>query len=355
MPVQSPVKPSLNNSDMTQAKESYASQLIDKIPIPLVLSLAKPYLAGQTPEEAIQLAHKIYSNKNHTSTLDILGEDMDSDLTCDKSVRQYKDLVDAIKSNPLPVKNPRHQLTISLKPSMFSTKAPEGAVNTPELDKAFNRIEEVVDYAKGKEVNVTLEAEDHRWTDFHLDTYFKIVKNGYAGFGTVLQTRLFRTEHDLEKFDDRMRVRLVIGIYNEPASIALTDKAKMKDLAVDYAQELLKKGVYVELATHDLHCIDNFVQKVVIPDKVSPELFEFQFLHGVPRDQIQLDLCSGSYFSKIETENQFTNHLKESGLLVRKYLPFGVANVAGAYCRRRLKENPNMISYGIKNLFGYKF
>ncbi|MCA9816600.1 MAG: hypothetical protein KC652_15910, partial [Cyanobacteria bacterium HKST-UBA01] len=59
MPVKTPVKPPVEPEKMMRPKESAASAMIDKIPIALVLSLASPYLAGQKPEEAIELAHKI--------------------------------------------------------------------------------------------------------------------------------------------------------------------------------------------------------------------------------------------------------------------------------------------------------
>ena len=123
MPVKTPVKPSTHKEEMTLPRESPASALIDKIPISLVLTLASPYLAGEHPEDAIKLAHSIYDKEGYTSTLDILGEDMDSDQTCDASVGQYKNLVDEIVKNPLPIEksNSHGQLTISLKPSMFST------------------------------------------------------------------------------------------------------------------------------------------------------------------------------------------------------------------------------------------
>lgn len=335
MPVKTPVKPPVEPEKMMRPKESAASAMIDKIPIALVLSLASPYLAGQKPEEAIELAHKIRSQSGYTSTLDILGEDMDSDLTCDASVEQYKKLADAICANPINVEiveDNHEQLTISLKPSMFSTKAPGEAGAEAELAKAASRIEAVTAYAQEKGLNVTLEAEDHRWTDFHLDTYFNLIEKGLTNLGTVIQTRLFRTEQDLARFDARTRVRLVIGIYNEPEKIALTDKVEMKKLLVRYAGMLLDQGVYVEIATHDQSCIESFMQDVILPKGIEKNRFEFQFLHGVPRDDLQ-------------------KKLHDHGMLVRKYLPFGKANVAGAYCRRRLKENPNMISYGIKNLF----
>jgi hypothetical protein len=329
--------------------------MIDRIPVKLVLMLASPYLAGETSEEAIELAHKIYREEKFTSTLDILGEDMVSPQDCDASVEAYKNLVDVIISHPLPVDTREKQMTISFKPSMFATRAPkENGATDGEHDNAFERIKKVVDYASRLGVNVTLEAEDHRWTDFHLDTYLALIESGYGNVGTVLQSRLFRTADDIVKFDERMRVRLVIGIYNEPAAIAHTSKSVMKDMLVSFARSLLERGAYVEIATHDLDCLKNFFANVVLPLKIPATRFETQYLHGVPRDDFQKGLITGSYFKRENFKEARHNQdhlsaLASDGVVVRKYLPFGEGNVAGAYCRRRLKENPNMLGYGIKN------
>jgi len=332
--------------------------LFDTIPIPLVLFLASPYLAGETASEAITLAQKLFKENKFSSTLDILGEDMSNDEDCDASVGQYKQLIDTISKNPLPVNETRRQPTVSFKPSMFATSTPASDyLTTPrsaDLDKAYARIESVVEYASLCNVNVTLEAEDHRWTDFQLDAYHALIDAGYRNVGTVLQTRLFRTEQDIKRFDDRMRARIVIGIYNEPANIAHTSKPVMKDLLVKYSRELIARGTYVEVATHDVDCLIKFFATVVIPDKVPTTAFETQYLHGVPRRKFQKSLITGEYFSKYETyEQSYEKQMQElakKGVLVRMYLPYGEGKVAGAYCRRRLKENPNMALYGIKNL-----
>ena len=233
--------------------------IFDAIPLGLVLTLAAPYLAGRSAQEAIQIAHQIYAENKFCGTLDILGEDAQTPEDCEGFVDQYKNLFDAVKAHQIKTNNPREQLTVSMKPSMFSTMAPEhGAQSERAQEAAFDRLTRVVDYALKNEINVTLEAEDHRWTNFHLEAFFALINAGYTNLGTVLQTRLFRTEKDIKRFDERMRVRLVIGIYNEPAQIAHTDKRVMKDLLVDYAGKLLAAGSYVELATHDTRCIESF-------------------------------------------------------------------------------------------------
>ncbi|MBY0357012.1 MAG: proline dehydrogenase family protein [Candidatus Obscuribacterales bacterium] len=329
--------------------------IVDQIPLKLIMLLAAPYLAGKTAEAALRKAHQIYKEQRFCSTLDILGEDATVDEDCQQSVYNYVSLIDLVAKSPLSVTRPEQQITVSFKPSMFSTATPGSPAAQKHLDRAYERIETIVNHARQKQIRVTLEAEDHNWTDFHLDTYFALINAGYDNVGTVLQSRLFRTRNDIKRFDERMRVRMVIGIYNEPAQIAATQKPIMKELAVEYASDLCQRGTYVELASHDNDCVKNFLERVVVPQRIPANKFEVQHLLGVPRKDLQQSLISGQYFIEMAktAKGKDYEHLAElarAGALMRMYLPYGTEQVAGPYCRRRLKANPNMFAYGIKNL-----
>ncbi len=358
MPVEAPTRGAVGEQNTAIALPPKRKTAVDFLPEGLVLTLASPYLAGRSAQDALAIAHRIYEQKHFTTTLDILGEDAHRDQDCENSVQNYLQLVDAVCADPLSAKQPREQMTISFKPSMFSVMAPApGDESRKALDDAFDRIMRVVDYGAKHKINMTLEAEDHRWTNFQLEAYFALINAGYTNIGTVLQTRLFRTLDDIKRFDSRMRVRLVIGIYNEPAQIAYVDKSFMKQQVVEFAGELLSRGTYVEIASHDLHCVENFYTQVVIPQRISPYNFEHQFLQGVPRAKLENGLVAGTYFEGLKkkvaaSDQDFVDQLKEQGALVRMYLPFGTAEVSGAYCRRRLIENPNMFIFGIKNFLG---
>jgi hypothetical protein len=157
-----------------------------------------------------------------------------------------------------------------------------------------------------------------------------------------------------------MRVRLVIGIYPEAASYAYVNNGQMKEALLRYAGQLIAKGVYVELATHDGKYIENFVRQVVLPQKVSINQFETQFLYNVPRDKLLNGLVTGNFFRAMaarcsQKEQTHLASLADTGVIVRMYLPFGLDEVAAPYCKRRLKGNPNLISYGIKNLLKIEF
>lgn len=331
------------------------------MPLKVVMWLASPYLAGRTFDDAIRKAHLLYRENRFTSTIDILGEDAANEEEADGYVTSYKKVIEAVSALPLPCQRPAEQMTISFKPSMFSSVVPTHSSpdTNGKLAKAYERMKSVVDHALKHNVRMTLEAEDHRWADFHLDTYFSLVNAGYTNLGTVLQSRLFRTKNDIKKFDDRMRVRLVIGIYNEPAEVAEMQKPVMKDRLVDYAASLAEKGVYLEIASHDEQCIGNFFKKVAIAQKLPPSSFETQYLLGVPRKEMQQGLVSGKYFVDMAEDasgnaRNYLADLARTGTLVRMYLPYGTDAVAGPYCKRRLKANPNMISYGVKNFFHIK-
>lgn len=361
MTVQSPVKETSSPTNYSQQPSSASFSIVDTMPLKLVMMLAAPYLAGRNASDALQKAHQVYRENRFASTVDILGEDATSSEDCDRSVENYKGLIDLIAGNPVPVTNPLAQVTVSFKPSMFSIVSPasDASNKQSELDKAYSRIESIVAHAKAKNIRVTLEAEDHNWTDFHLDTYFSLINAGYLNCGTVVQSRLFRTKNDIRKFDERMRVRMVIGIYNEPAAIALTQKPDMKKVAVEYAAELLGRGTYVELASHDTDCMQSFIENAVLPNRAQSDRFEIQHLLGVPRREIQQAYASGKHFvtmSETQTgaRREHLADLARSGVLIRMYLPFGTDNVAGPYCKRRLKANPNMIGFGIKNLLHIK-
>lgn len=357
MPVATPVK----EQQSAQQNHGHAAapaqlSIVDTLPIKVVMMLAAPYLAGKTADDALAKAQKVYKESRFASTIDILGEDARVDEDCDQSVENYKRLLDLVAKSPLPCSKQREQITVSFKPSMFSIISPASSSSDKQkhLDRAYERIESIVAHAQAKKINVTLEAEDHTWADFHLGTYFALIEKGFLNCGTVIQSRLFRTKNDIARFDERMRVRMVIGIYNEPADIALTEKPQMKQKAIEYSRELLSRGTYVELASHDTDCMTGFIEDAVLPSRATASQFEVQHLLGVPRKEIQEAFVSGKFFVQMAAtatgarRDQLAD-LASSGVLVRMYLPYGTDNVAGPYCKRRLKANPNMIGYGIKN------
>lgn len=323
--------------------------LVKMMPDGFIKVFAKPYIGGESESKVIDTAKEIYKTDNFLATLDALGEDVKSKGDINIFVNLYLDLVRTVsKLNDFP--DNYTQPSISLKPSCFIIveKNPDGSLNDKKMDweGCYDNIFKICSYAKEQNVRVTVEMEDRHWTDFTLDTYFKLLDSGLDNVGTVLQTRLFRSKADIERFDSRSRVRLVIGIYNEPPSAALTEKNAMKDLMVEFSEKLFDKGAFVEFATHDEEYIERFLRQVVIPKNISTDKFEVQMLLGVPREKLQKDLVSGDYLKKLGYKGD------NSKVNFRLYLPFALNwDNALAYCRRRLIENSNIVLYSLKNLF----
>ncbi|MBC7475141.1 MAG: proline dehydrogenase family protein [Candidatus Sericytochromatia bacterium] len=327
--------------------------IIKLLPNIFVKFFAKPYIGGESEDKVIRHAQEIYSSDRFLSTLDALGEDVKSNNDINTFVNIYLDLARKISKLDNFTDN-YSRPSISLKPSCFVMvhKKEDGSLDKAKMDwiGCYENIYKICSYAKQQNIRVTVEMEDRYWTEFTLKTYFKLLDSGLDNVGTVLQTRLYRSLEDVKLFDNRSRVRLVIGIYNEPASDALTDKDKMKDLMIDFAKILFEKGTFVEFATHDERYLNRFFKEVVIPNKIPSDRFEIQMLLGVPKEKLQKDLMSGQYLDEmLGNDAKYYGNKKVS---FRLYLPFAQTwDNALAYCKRRLIENPNIALYGIKNLF----
>jgi len=92
---------------------------------------------------------------------------------------------------------------------------------------------------------------------------------------------------------------------------------------------MIKKEAYACFATHDQYLIDRILD-IIIKRNISNDKFEFQVLYGVPMG------------GRLE-------QLINSGYRVRVYVPFG--SEWYEYSLRRLKENPDIAGYVIKNIF----
>jgi proline dehydrogenase len=325
---------------------------IKYLPNSFIKFFAKPYIGGDSEEKVINCAKEIYKENKFLATLDALGEDVKSVNDINRYVNIYLELIKKISRLDF-FPGSFEQPSVSLKPSCFSivAKNVDGSVNQEKMDweGCYQNIFKICNYAKEHNVRVSVDMEDRHWTDFTLKTYFQLLDSGFDNVGAVIQTRLFRTREDLNLFNEKSRVRLVIGIYNEPSEVALTDKQAMKDLMVEFSKVLFDKGVYVEFATHDEDCVKKFFNEVIIPNRISKDRYEVQMLLGVPREKMQRELISGEYLKRLAEAKSVS--FEEPKVNFRLYLPFAQTwDNAVAYCRRRLIENPNIITYGLKNL-----
>ncbi|MEM1022435.1 MAG: proline dehydrogenase family protein [Myxococcota bacterium] len=292
------------------------------VPGPLVRFFARPYVAGSSVDAALDCAAKHWSRSGLDSTLDLLGEDVQTQDQVDANVEVY---ARTIRFSAQDTRfDGRRRPTVSVKPSAFTTGEPEDCVAP---------IRQLVELAHAHDIAVTIDMEDRRWTDFTLAFATSLFAEGFD-VGTVLQTRLLRTPKDVESIPAGMRVRLVIGIYPEPSEVALTHKPEMKARMLDCSEGLLARGARVEFATHDEPVLERFAKELA---PSAPDRCEVQMLLGVPRAEIQEKLLLGTFGCPVP---------------VRLYVPFAMGwEDATAYLRRRMDESPSMIFLVLRNLF----
>ncbi len=306
--------------------------VIPRLPEWLFNILSEPYIAGHRRHDALD-AVESFANMGRLSSLDILGEGAENPKQAIMYFKEYKDLIDDL-ANRFPLEN----RSISLKPSeiMFFEKFDYPVFEDIKLNE---RLEELVDYAEKKGVNITLDMENHDFTTISLRAAKYVWDRGHRNFGIVLQSMLDRTRQDIvnlfyeEDYAKLAKVRAVIGIYPESSVIATTSKNKAKDRLFHRVKELFEAGVYVQIATHDRKIIRKIIKEVIEPMGISNEMFEFQFLKGV------------------ENAYKMDRKLIKEGYKVRYYLPYEIKPGDGRkYMERRLIANPVMVLYAAKNI-----
>ena len=292
---------------------SLLATIMPYLPKVLVRPFAKPYVAGESIDSVIKIAKKLNDN-GFSTTLDILGEFVNSKEEANKIKNAYSELIKNISSKKL-------DSTISVKLTHLGL-----GIDSKLGEENFNSLSLI-----GKEYNVgiTIDMENSPYTSKTFEIYKNaIIKN--EGLGAVIQAYLYRSLDDIKHLDSSLlNLRICKGIYNESQDIAIQDRLAINDNYFEMAKSLLNGQGYACLATHDLTLIDR-LESFIDENDISPKRFEFQVLYGVPMG------------NRLE-------ELKNKGYKIRIYVPFGEAWFE--YSVRRLKENPKIISYVLKNLF----
>jgi proline dehydrogenase len=289
--------------------------VVNCIPGRLVRVFAAPYVAGDSMEKGLAAADRLYQERHIMATMDVLGEAERQRDKVREAVQLYLDTLAALKDRPY--------CTVSVKPGHF------GYYVDPQFCR--ENLEEMAAACQKAGRGLTIDMEDTDLTDFTLDVYRQL-KPKYPVVGTVLQSRLYRTEKDVDSLAGlNAHVRLCIGIYQVPEPLAMQKKRDMKENLLKLVAKLAEGGHYVCVGTHDVEYIRKAWQ--VLKDmKVPQDRYEFQMLQGVPREALQKELV-------------------DAGEKVRLYLPFALHwDDAIAYLRRRMLESPSMVGLVLKNL-----
>ena len=290
------------------------TKLLPLVPKPIVKRVAMRYVAGEDLDGATTVVHSL-NGRGYRATMDILGEDAHSGEEADRTVVGYGEVLQRIAE---------HDLTsnISVKLTHLGMRLDPAA--------AAKRLRTLIEDAERRGNFVRIDMEDSSLTQATLDL-FREVRATHANVGTVLQAYLRRTEQDARELGAMgANLRLCKGIYREPADIAFQKADEVRASYMRTATALLDSpGAYTGFATHDRALIASLLE-LVETRAVPKDRFEFQALLGVPVEDLLDDIVARGY-------------------TVRWYVPFG--RDWYAYSTRRLKENPKMATYIVRQMF----
>jgi proline dehydrogenase len=268
------------------------------------------FVAGRTLDEGLKVLRKL-SGEGVLATMDFLGENVTSPADAAVSRDTY---LEALKSvEPFAA-------TVSLKLTQFGLDLSN--------DACLDNVRPLVKCARVQNSRVEIDMESSEYANRTL----RIVQQLHAEFGghvrAVIQAYLYRSEDDIASLSAQgIPVRLCKGAYSEPAAVAFPNKIEVDDNYVKLMRQLLDRGTYPAIASHD-QAIIRAALAYVREQKIAADRFEFQMLYGIRRD-LQRELVANGY-------------------RLRLYVPYGDAWFP--YFMRRLAERPANLLFLLKNL-----
>lgn len=275
--------------------------------------LARRFIAGENTEEALR-AVKVLNARNILTSLDILGEDVESEVESRACVKDYLELLGRIQEEKV-------KSNVSLKLTQMGLDIGD--------DFCFSLVESVVARARELGNFVRIDMEGSAYTQRTIDVYKKLFARHPQNVGLVLQAYLHRSESDARDFAAlKAPIRVCKGAYKESASIAFKDMDAIRESYKKMVEILVLGGSKVGIATHD-EALIQWALEWTQRNRISQTQFEFQFLYGLKRKRA-VELASMGY-------------------AVRSYIPFGTHWMP--YFFRRLRERKENVFFVLKGLF----
>ena len=267
------------------------------------------FVAGNDLDAALPVIAGLAADR--LVTVDHLGENVSDRAGIDATVRAYRDLLLRLTAEGL-----ADRVEVSVKLSAVGQGLPDGDA------LALAGARAICEAAAEAGTTVTVDMEDHSTTDTTLATVVAL-RADFPWVAAVLQSQLRRTEGDCRDLaGPGSRVRLCKGAYDEPESVAFTDRADV-DRSYVRCLKILFAGEGLPLvATHD-------PRLVAIAQHLGRDRpYELQMLYGV-RPGAQVDLAA-------------------AGERMRVYVPYGTQWYG--YFMRRLAERPANVAFFLRAL-----
>ncbi|MBI5364992.1 MAG: proline dehydrogenase family protein [Planctomycetes bacterium] len=282
------------------------------VPKPLMRRFASRYIAGERIEEAL-LRLASLARRGHPGVLDLLGEGITSEDEAREVCARYEAAAKELAAAKL-------EAYVSVKPTHLALARNE--------ELCFELYARLARRCAEFGLFLRVEMEDAPTTDGTLRVFERLRKL-HSNVGLVLQSRLFRTPKDIERLaPGPLDVRMVKGIYLEPADIAHTEPEPIRAAFVACVDQLFARGARVRLATHD--------------DALAERCLELVRKHGVPRERYEFQVLLG-------VREELWERWKAAGHDVRVYVPYGPD--WRAYSLRRMRKNPQIVGHVLRRAF----
>jgi len=274
----------------------------------LARHFARRFVAGETIGEALAAVRELNA-KGITASLDLLGESVHNEAEARAARDEYLKILDRIRESKL-------NANVSVKLTAMGLDI--------DHELCVGIMQDILTRAQAYDTFVRIDMESSEYTEITLRLFEdRLYPTWKANVGVVLQSYLYRTFADVEHMNAlRARVRICKGAYKEPAKVAYPDKKDVDANYVKCMRELMLKGNYPGVATHDPAMIAE-AKRWAKEQGITPDRFEFQMLYGVRRD--------------------LQESLVKEGWRVRCYVPFGTQWYP--YLMRRLAERPANVAF----------
>ncbi len=284
------------------------------VPKAIVRPLSRRYIAGPGLADALETIRTL-GRSGRSATVDVLGEQLTTRAQIDDLVAEYRRALDAFAREGA-------DATLSVKMT--------GLGLALDRDLCAENVRSLVAAARERSLRVELDMEDSTTTTATLDVYRLLREQGFDNVVIALQAYMRRTLDDVRSLVPLTpSVRLVKGIWVEPASIVYADYDTVRANYVRLLDELLAGGAFVAIASHD--------------EWLHWRALELIDRHGVGRDAYEFQMLLG-------VREHLGDALVADGHGVRIYVPYGAD--WHAYSLRRFQENPQLAHHVAGDLLG---
>ncbi|WZY00952.1 proline dehydrogenase family protein [Bacillus sp. FSL W7-1360] len=277
-----------------------------------LLVAAKRYISGEKREEGIEKAKQLVSDGYRVS-LELLGEDMTEASQCIDAKEEFCALIREIGKHP-----ELHGAVVSFDLSQIGLLVDQMLTEQHLLEMAR--------LAKENQSVLMISMENSRATDTILALYGKAASLFPENVGITIQAYLKRTPEDLlQLLQYPGKIRIVKGVYNEPAEISIPRSDRLNERFVELVTRAVDAEHKISIATHDEHILSKLEEQGYL----TCDHVEVEMLYGVRPNLLK--------------------SLKEQGCNARVYVTYGMDWHLHFF--HRLAEYPPNVYAALEDMF----